>query len=102
MAAAPTIPVIINKTIEYFSLINTGAELNIMTIDITDRTRLAIKTYIKIKILLYSEHTSRFLEIIKNILISGDLIFYRVNIFVTRSAPQPLILGIPYLHFTRV
>jgi len=72
-----------------------------MTIDITDRTRLAIKTYIKIKILLYSEHTSRFLEIIKNILISGDLIFYRVNIFVTRSAPQSLILEIPYLHSAR-
>ncbi len=38
---------------------------------------------------------------IENILISIDSIFCRVNIFVTRSAPQPFILRIPYLHSTR-
>jgi len=51
--------------------------------------------------LLYSEYINRFLGIIENVLISVDLIVYRVNIFVTRSAPQPLILGMPYLHSAR-
>ena len=54
MAAASIIFIIVNKIIEYSALINTGAELNVITIDITDRTRLIIKTRIKIKILLYS------------------------------------------------
>ncbi len=55
-----------------------------MIIDVIDKTGLIIKTRVKIKISLYSEYISRFLEIIKNILISINLIVYRVNIFVTR------------------
>jgi len=102
MTAAPIIPVTVNKTIEYSTLINTGAELNIITINVTNKAGLAIKTRVKIKILLYSEYTSRFLGIIENMLISVGLIVYRVNIFVTRSAPQSLILEIPYLHSARV
>ena len=66
-----------------------------------DKAGLAIRTRVKIKILLYSKHTNRFLEIIENILISIDSIAYRVNIFVTRSAPQSFILKISYLHSTR-
>ncbi len=100
VAATPTIPVTVNKTIKYSTLINTGAELNVITTDVADRTGLTIKTRIKIKISLYLEYTNRFLKIIKNILISVGSIFYRANIFVTRSAPQPLILKIPYLHST--
>ncbi len=34
-------------------------------------------------------------------LISVGSIFCRANIFVTRSVPQPLILGISYLHSAR-
>ncbi len=101
MIAVPIVPVIVNKIIEYFTLINTGAELNIITINVTDRARLAIRTRVKIKILLYSEYISRFLKIIENILISIDLIVYRVNIFMTRSAPQFFILKIFYLHSAR-
>ena len=102
MTATPTIPVTINKIIEYFTLINTGAELNIITINVADRAGLAIKTRVKIKISLYSEYISRFLEIIENILISVGSVVCRVNIFVTRSASQPFILKIFYLHSTRV
>jgi len=69
--------------------------------DVADRAGLAIRTRVKIKISSYSEHTSRFLEIVENILISVGSIVYRANIFVTRSAPQSLILGIPYLHSAR-
>ncbi len=102
ITAAPTVPVTINKIIEYFALINTGAEFNIITVDVTDRAGLAIKTRVKIKMSLYSEYISRFLGMIENVLISVDLVVYRVNIFVTRSAPQSLILEIPYLHSARV
>ncbi len=102
MIATPTVPVIINKTIEYSAFINTGAELNIITINVADRAGLAIKTRVKIKISLYSEYISRFLEMIKNILISVGLVAYRVNIFVTRSASQFFILRISYLHSARV
>ena len=80
----PTVPVIINKIIKYSVLINTGAELNMITADVTDKTGLTIKTRVKIKILLYSEHINRFLEMIENMLISIGLIFCRVNIFVIR------------------
>ena len=101
VAATPTIPVIVNGIIEYSVLINTGAELNIMIVDVADRAGLTIKTRIKIKISSYSEYTSRFLGIIENILISVGSIVYRVNIFVTRLAPQLLILKISYLHSAR-
>ncbi len=101
ITAAPTIPVIVNKIIEYSTLVNTGAELNIITIDVTNRAGLIIRTRIKIKISSYSEYTSRFLGIIENILISVDSIVYRVNIFVTRLVPQLLILKISYLHSAR-
>ncbi len=37
MAAVPTVFIIINKIIEYSALINTGAELNMMIINMTDR-----------------------------------------------------------------
>ncbi len=87
----PIISVTVNKIIEYFTLINTGAKLNIIIINVTNKAGLAIRTRIKIKITSYSEYTSRFLGIIENILISIDLISYRVNIFVIRSAPQSLI-----------
>ena len=73
-----------------------------ITIDVTDRAGLIIRTRVKIKISLYSEYISRFLGMIENILISVDLVAYRVNIFVTRLAPQSLILEIPYLYSTRV
>ncbi len=102
MTAAPTVPIIINGIIECSALINTGAELNMITADVADKTGLAIKTRIKIKISLYSEYISRFLGMIENMLILVDLIVYRVNIFVTRSTPQFFILRIPYLHSARV
>ncbi len=72
-----------------------------ITADVTDKTGLTIKTRVKIKILLYSEHINRFLEMIENMLISINLVFYRVNIFMMRSAPQFFILKIPYLHSAR-
>ena len=87
VTAAPTVPVTVNKIIEYSALINTGVELNMMTVDVTDRAGLAIRTRVKVKMLLYSEYISRFLEMIENILISIDLVVCRVNIFVTQSAP---------------
>ncbi len=102
MIIIPTVPVTVNKIIEYFILINTGAELNIIIINVINRAGLVIRTRIKIKISLYSEYISRFLEMVKNILILVGSIAYRVNIFITRSAPQPFILGISYLHSTRV
>jgi len=101
ITAIPTIPVTVNKTIEYFALVDIGAELNIIITDIADKTGLIIKTRVKIKISSYSKHISRFLKIIENVLISVDLIACRVNIFVTRSVPQPLILGILYLYSAR-
>ena len=84
IAAAPTILVIVNEIIEYSTLINTGAELNIIIINVTNRAGLTIKTRIKIKISSYSEYINRFLGIIENMLISVGLIVYRVNIFITR------------------
>ena len=102
ITAAPIVPVIVNKIIECFILIDTGAEFNIIIINVVDRAGLAIRTRVKIKISLYSEYISRFLEIIENVLISVGLVVYRVNIFVTRSAPQFLILEISYLHSVRV
>ena len=102
MVAAPTVLVIINRIIEYFALINTGAELNIITTNVANRAGLIIRTRIKIKISSYSKYTSRFLEIIENVLISVGSVACRANIFVTRSAPQFFILEIPYLHSARV
>ena len=86
MAAVPTVPVTVNKTIKYSALINTDAELNVIIVNIADKAGLAIKTRVKIKISSYSKYISRFLRMIKNILISVGLIAYRVNIFVIRSA----------------
>ncbi len=101
MAATPTVPVIVNKTIEYSTLINTGAEFNVMIADVVDRARLIMRTRVKVKILLYLKYINRFLGMIENILISVGSIAYRVNIFVTRSAPQPLILEMSYLYSAR-
>ncbi len=102
IVVTPIIFIIVNKIIEYSILINTGAELNIIITNVTDRAGLTIKTRIKIKISLYSKHINRFLRIIKNILISIGLVIYRVNIFVTRSVFQSFILEIFYLYSARV
>src|SRR6266498_2963436 len=102
IAAAPTVPVIINEIIECSALIDTGAELNIIIINVADRAGLIIRTRVKIKISLYSEYINRFLGMVENMLISVDSIVCRANIFVTRLTPQSLILEIPYLHSTRV
>src|SRR6266498_3596091 len=101
VVVASIILVIVNKTIKYSVFVDTGAELNIIIADVADRAGLAIKTRVKVKILLYSEYINRFLEMIENILISVDSIACGVNIFVTRSTPYSLILKIPYLHSTR-
>ncbi len=101
IAVAPTVPVIVNGIIEYSALVNTGAELNVIIIDVVDRAGLVMRTRVKIKISLYLKYISRFLEIVENILISVDSVFCRVNIFVTRSVSQSLILGISYLYFAR-
>src|SRR6266498_5759055 len=102
MAVVPTILVIVNRIIEYSVFVNTGAELNIIIINVTDRAGLTIKTRVKVKMSLYSEYINRFLEIIKNVLISVGLAIYRVNIFVTRSVSSFFILKISYLHSARV
>ncbi len=101
MAAAPIVPVIVNRIIECSVFIDTGAELNMMIINISDRAGLVIRTRVKVKMSLYSEYISCFLEMVENVLISVNLIVYRVNIFVIRSTPQSFILEISYLHFTR-
>ena len=99
--AAPTILVTVNKIIEYFAFIDTGAEFNVIIINVADRAGLAIKTRVNVKISSYSEYISCFLKIIENILISVGLIVYRVNIFVTRLVSQSFILGISYLYSAR-
>ncbi len=81
-----------------FVLVNIGVEFNVIIIDVADRAGLAMRTRIKIKILLYSEYISRFLEMVENMLISVDLVVCRVNIFITRSISQSFILGIFYLY----
>jgi len=101
VAVISIIPVTVNRIIEYSTLINTDAEFNVIITDVVDRAGLAIRTRIKIKTSLYSKHISRFLGMVENMLISVDSIVYRVNIFVTRSASQSLILEIPYLHSAR-
>ncbi len=73
-----------------------------MIVDVADRAGLAIKTRVKVKISSYSEYISCFLGMIENVLISVGLVVYRVNIFVTRSAPQFFVLGMFYLHSVRV
>ncbi len=60
MVVVSIILVTVNKIIEYFTLINIGAELNMMVVDVTDKAGLTIKTGIKIKISLYSEYISCF------------------------------------------
>ncbi len=85
MVAVSIVPVIINKIIEYFALIDTGAEFNIIIVNVADRAGLVIRTRVKIKISLYLEYISRFLEMVENILISVGLVFCRVNIFMTKS-----------------
>ncbi len=85
MTVASIIPVTVNEIIEYFILIDTGVELNMIIINVADKAGLAIRTRVKVKMSLYSEYISRFLGIVENILISVDLIIYRVNIFVIRS-----------------
>ncbi len=102
MVAVPIVSVTVNKIIECSALVDTGAELNVIIIDVTDRAGLAMRTRVKIKISLYSEYISRFLKMVENILISVGLIVYRVNIFVIRLVSQPLVLEMSYLHFTRV
>src|SRR6266511_5944703 len=102
ITAVPTVPIIVNGIIEYSVLIDIGVELNIMIVDMADRAGLAIRTRVKVKISSYSEYISRFLGMVENILISVDLVVCRVNIFVTRSAPQLFILEISYLHFIHV
>ena len=102
MAAAPTVPVIVNKIIEYSVFVDTGAELNVIIIDVTDRAGLVIRTRVKIKISLYLEYISHFLGMVENMLISIGLVFYRVNIFVIRLVSQFFILKISYLHSARV
>jgi len=101
IAAAPTISVTVNKIIKYSTLVNTGAELNIITTNVTNKAGLTIRTRVKIKISSYSKHINRFLGIIENILISVNLIACRVNIFMTRSVSQSLVLGISYLYSAR-
>ncbi len=72
-----------------------------MIADVTDKAGLTIRTRVKVKILSYSEHISRFLEMVENILISVGSVAYRVNIFVTRLVSQSLVLGMPYLYSAR-
>ncbi len=87
IAVTPTIPVTINRIIECSALINTGDELNVIITDVTDKAGLNIRTRVKIKMTLYLKYINRFLGMVENILISVGLVFCRVNIFVTRSAP---------------
>ncbi len=101
ITTASIILVIINKIIECFVLINIGAELNMIITDVIDKAGLTMRIHVKIKISSYSEYISRFLKIIENMLISVGLVAYRVNIFVTRLAPQSLVLGMSYLHSAR-
>ena len=84
MAAAPIILVIVNKIIECFALVDTGAEFNIIIVDVADRAGLAMRMRVKIKMSLYSKYINRFLGMVENMLISVGLVVCRVNIFVTR------------------
>src|SRR6266498_2476692 len=96
IAAVSIIFVIINRIIEYSTLINTGVEFNMIIIDVADRAGLVIRTRVKIKMSLYSKYINRFLRMIENVLISVGLIVYRVNIFVIRLISQSFILEISY------
>ncbi len=102
IAAVSIIFVIINRIIEYSTLINTGVEFNMIIIDVADRAGLVIRTRVKIKMSLYSKYINRFLRMIENVLISVGLIVYRVNIFVIRLISQSFILEISYFYFIRV
>ena len=102
MIVTSIVLVIVNGIIEYSVFINTGVELNIIIIDVTDKAGLAIRTRVKVKISLYSEYINRFLGMVENVLISAGSVVCRVNIFVTRLVSQFFVLGISYLYSARV
>jgi len=98
--ATPKIKVRINNEILITAMINTRAEINIITIDLVERSGLVMTPSPPLTIIGHGGERRRFEGVCENTPIQiGGIVTY-VPVFVVSEADIPLILGQPYIFET--
>ena len=86
----------------YKSLLDSGAEVNVMTYDVAKREGLAMRPYPNINLISHTGHRKEFLGVCENVEVDIGGVASLNHIFVIDAADHQLVLGQPYLHQMRV
>ena len=83
----------------YKSLLDSGAEVNVMTYDVAKREGLAMRPYPNINLISHTGHRKEFLGVCENVEVDIGGVASLNHIFVIDAAVHQLVL---YLHQMRV
>jgi hypothetical protein len=78
------------------ALLNTEANINVITAKIADATNLPILEITPIKAKTFTGHNAQLIKIYREINIQIDAIYNNVNIFIIQKGAHSLLLEIPY------
>jgi hypothetical protein len=93
---SPRAVIKIEKRVKIIVLLNTGADINVITVKIADTTNLSILEIIPLKAKIFTGHNAQLLKIYREINIQIGVICNSVNIFIIQKDTHSLLLGMPY------
>ena len=97
----PKCKTILNYNLRVMTLLDCGAEVNVMTRQVMDDAGLAMRTGPLLKLIAHNGQAQPFIGLCENVEVDiGGLVTVH-PIFVVETAVQPLILGQPFLTKTR-
>lgn len=79
------------------TLLNTGAEINVMTRKIIEDISLAIQRDLKLELVYHISHSRFFLSFCEDIKVSMGGLKTRHSIFILETGDHDLVLGQPFL-----
>ena len=80
------------------ALLDTGAEINLMTRKVMKDANLAMKQGPKLKLVSYTSHNRPFLDLCKDVEVAIEGLKTRHPIFVVETNDHNLVLGQPFLN----
>ena len=97
-ALTPKLRCELNRSRETIALLDTGAEINVITRDLADEAGLIVRPDPQIVLVAYTGDRKRFDGICKNVLVSVSGIEVLQHIFVVDSGEHSLLLGQPFAY----
>jgi hypothetical protein len=94
--SSPRAVIKIKRRVKMAILLNTGADINVMTAEVADAANLPILEIIPMETEIFTGYNTQLVGIYREINIQIGAVCNSINIFVIQKGAHPLLLKMPY------